>query len=117
MLKKALAPHRTGEHPLAAEARGQLNTILMGLERSLTRSAGLPRRPWFVHHIYAPGFYTGYGVKTLPGVREAIEERLWGETEEQIGIAAEVLLGFAAELDRATRVAGKGETVLRPLSP
>ena len=83
----------------------ELNAILMQLERALTRTEGLPRRPWFVHHVYAPGFYTGYGVKTLPGVREAIEERLWPEAEEQIEVAAGLLRGLAAELDRAAAVA------------
>ena len=51
------------------------NGVLLTAERALTRKEGLPRRPWFRHQIYAPGFYTGYGVKTLPAVREAIEER------------------------------------------
>ena len=58
----------------------------MKTERALTRKEGLPRRPWYVHQIYAPGFYTGYGVKTLPGVREALEQRNWKEAEEQIGV-------------------------------
>lgn len=93
---------------LAAEDRKRLDSILMGLERALTRREGLPRRPWYTHHIYAPGYYTGYGVKTLPGVREAIEQRQWKEAEEQIGIAAGVIEGFAKEIDRATAVpAGK----------
>ncbi|HYO11597.1 MAG TPA: transferrin receptor-like dimerization domain-containing protein [Thermoanaerobaculia bacterium] len=94
---------------LSAADRTRLDGILMGLERALTRREGLPRRPWYTHHIYAPGFYTGYGVKTLPGVREAIEERQWKEAEEQIGIAARVIEGFAKEIDRATAVlAGAG---------
>jgi N-acetylated-alpha-linked acidic dipeptidase len=63
----------------SAETRERLDRILMGVERSMTRDAGLPRRPWFKHQIYAPGFYTGYGVKTLPGVREAIEQHDWKE--------------------------------------
>ncbi|HEY0144348.1 MAG TPA: M28 family metallopeptidase [Thermoanaerobaculia bacterium] len=77
--------------------------VLMRLERALTREAGLPNRPWYKHHIYAPGFYTGYGVKTLPGVREAIEQRRWREANEQIVIVAKVLEGYAAELEKATR--------------
>jgi N-acetylated-alpha-linked acidic dipeptidase len=89
---------------LSADDRKRLDGILMGLERALTRQEGLPRRPWYTHHIYAPGFYTGYGVKTLPGVREAIEERQWKEAEEQIGIAAGVIESFAKEIDRATAV-------------
>jgi N-acetylated-alpha-linked acidic dipeptidase len=50
----------------------------------LTSEQGLPRRSWYKHQIYAPGFYTGYGVKTLPGVREAIEQKDWKEAQEQI---------------------------------
>jgi N-acetylated-alpha-linked acidic dipeptidase len=91
---------------LSAEDRKRLDAILMAVERSLTRKEGLPRRPWYTHHIYAPGFYTGYGVKTLPGVREAIEQRQWKEAEEQIGIAARVIETFAKEIDRATAVLG-----------
>ncbi len=86
----------------AAEAQKRLDGILMQTERALTRREGLPRRPWYVHHIYAPGFYTGYGVKTLPTVREAIEQREWREAEEQIGVTARVIEGFAKEVDRAT---------------
>jgi N-acetylated-alpha-linked acidic dipeptidase len=81
-----------------------VDEILYKTERALTRTEGLPRRDWFRHHVYAPGFYTGYGVKTLPGIREAIEQRNWKEAEEQIGIAARVLEGFAAEIDKATRL-------------
>ena len=76
--------------------------VLMQSERALTRSEGLPRRPWFVHQIYAPGFYTGYGVKTLPAVREAIEQRHWQEAEQQIGLVAGTIEGFAKEIDKAT---------------
>ena len=56
----------------------------MDMEQHLITQKGLPRRPWFKHSIYAPGFYTGYGVKTLPGVREAIEQKNWKEAQEQI---------------------------------
>jgi N-acetylated-alpha-linked acidic dipeptidase len=76
---------------------------VMRLERALTRDAGLPGRPWYKHHVYAPGFYTGYGVKTLPGVREAIEQRKWSEANDQIGIAAKVLEGYAKALEAARR--------------
>jgi len=61
-----------------------LNMKLMQTEQALTDSRGLPRRSWYKHQIYAPGFYTGYGVKTLPGVREAIEQKDWKEAQEQI---------------------------------
>ena len=53
--------------------RAALNMILMQSERKMLNEEGLPRRPWFQHAFYAPGFYTGYAAKTLPGVREAIE--------------------------------------------
>lgn len=88
--------------PLAPATRNAVNAILLKLERSLTRAEGLPGRPWYVHQIYAPGQYTGYGVKTLPAVREAIELRKWQEADEQIVVVAKVLEGFAAEVDRAT---------------
>jgi N-acetylated-alpha-linked acidic dipeptidase len=85
-----------------SQAKGAaLDAILMQTERSMTREQGLPRRGWFKHHIYAPGYYTGYGVKTLPGIREAIEQRDWKEAGEQITIAAAVLDKVAGEIDRA----------------
>jgi len=60
----------------------------MESERRLTNPEGLPGRPWFKHEIYAPGQYTGYEAKTIPGVREALELKRWKEAEEQVGIAA-----------------------------
>ena len=91
-----------GRIPSGAAAKS-LGDILVRTERAMTRPQGLPRRGWFRHHIYAPGYYTGYGVKTLPGVREAIEQRDWKETEEQIAIVAAVLNDVAGEIDSATR--------------
>jgi N-acetylated-alpha-linked acidic dipeptidase len=85
-----------------AETRLALDRGLLALERALTRPKGLPRRPWFKHQVYAPGFYTGYGVKTLPAVREAIEEREWAEATAQIKVAAQTLEGYAAEVDALT---------------
>jgi N-acetylated-alpha-linked acidic dipeptidase len=79
----------------------RLNHTLAGLEQLLTVSDGLPRRPWYQHLIYAPGFYTGYAVKTLPGVREAIEQRNWTEAGEQIQRTAGAIEKYAAELKRA----------------
>ena len=94
------------EGAIPTENRRELNRLLTLAERSLTREAGLPRRPWFRHQIYAPGFYTGYGVKTLPGVREAIEQRGWEEASEQIGHAAGALEALAARLERAAALLG-----------
>jgi N-acetylated-alpha-linked acidic dipeptidase len=81
-----------------------LDEILFKTERTLINSAGLPRRNWYKHQIYAPGYYTGYGVKTMPGVREAIEQRNWHEASENIEIIARTLINFAAEIDRATKL-------------
>ncbi|MEO8074363.1 MAG: transferrin receptor-like dimerization domain-containing protein, partial [Acidobacteriota bacterium] len=81
-----------------------LDQILMKIEQTLTSNQGLPRRPWFRHQIYAPGFYTGYGVKTLPGIREAIEQRNWKETGEQINITSKTIENFAAEIDQAANL-------------
>jgi N-acetylated-alpha-linked acidic dipeptidase len=78
-----------------------LNRKLIATERALTRDEGLPGRPWYRHQVYAPGFYTGYGVKTLPGVREAIEERRWDEAREQIARLAEVLGGASRAIEEA----------------
>jgi len=89
---------------LAGEKKKALNAILLNSERALTSSAGLPRRPWFTHQIYAPGFYTGYGVKTLPAVREAIEQRNWPEANAQILVVAQTLERFANEIERATAI-------------
>ena len=82
-----------------------LDQILMHAEQTLLRDEGLPKRPWYRHMLYAPGFYTGYSVKTLPGIREAIEQRDWREAEAQIGHVAEALNALSAEVDRATSAA------------
>ena len=100
--EKAALGRASGGKPLSPAERAALDQVLMGCERALTRSEGLPGRPWYVHHIYAPGQYTGYGVKTLPGVREALELRRWREAEAQVVIAAQVLEAFAARIDAAT---------------
>jgi N-acetylated-alpha-linked acidic dipeptidase len=84
------------------ETQMQLDQILMRVERAMTNDAGLPRRPWFKHQIYAPGFYTGYGVKTLPGVREAVEQHNWKEADEQMVVVATAIEQVASEIDRAT---------------
>ncbi|MGH9381684.1 MAG: M28 family metallopeptidase [Thermoanaerobaculia bacterium] len=96
-----VAAWREGKRELDSAAAGELDRRLYRSERALTRSHGLPRRSWYIHHLYAPGFYTGYGVKTVPGVREAIEQRQWDEAEAQIGVAAEVLSAAAEAIDGA----------------
>jgi N-acetylated-alpha-linked acidic dipeptidase len=98
--KSAADFQKAAESPASAEGRRARNTALLQLERKLTRAEGLPRRPWFTHQIYAPGFYTGYGVKTLPGIREALEERQFAEAAAQIEVVARTLDGASAELER-----------------
>jgi len=108
-VRKAVAAYdsareaRAGK-PLDPERARELDTILRGSERALTRTEGLPGRPWYRHQIYAPGMYTGYGVKTLPAVREAIELRKWREAEEQAVVVGRTLEGFAEQVERAAAV-------------
>jgi N-acetylated-alpha-linked acidic dipeptidase len=94
---------KNGELALSPETLQTINSQLMQSERKLTSSEGLPRRPWFQHLIYAPGAYTGYGVKTIPGVREAIEQKQWKEADEQIVRAANALRDEAALVDSAAQ--------------
>ncbi len=82
-----------------------LDRQLMHAEQMLTRPEGLPHRPWFKHEIYAPGLYTGYGVKTVPGVREAIEEKDWTEANQQIELVAKVIDDYAAYVEKAAKSA------------
>ncbi len=83
---RAAAPRLAGAEALAA-----VNQRLIQSERQLTDPAGLPRRPWYRHLLYAPGFYTGYAVKTVPGVREAIEEKQYQEAEREAARAAQAI--------------------------
>jgi N-acetylated-alpha-linked acidic dipeptidase len=73
-----------------------VNQRLIQAERALTSIEGLKNRPWYVHMLYAPGFYTGYGVKTIPGVREAIEQGQWQDADREIARAAAALEREAA---------------------
>jgi N-acetylated-alpha-linked acidic dipeptidase len=73
----------------------------MAVERALTLKDGLPGRPWYKHQIYAPGLYTGYGVKTLPAVRESIEQKQWKRAEEQIVRVGKALENAAAAIEAA----------------
>ena len=82
-----------------SKAVKQVNDLLVQAERGFLRKEGLPGRPWFRHQIYAPGFYTGYGVKTLPRVRESIEAELYDEVDAEIAFTAAVLDAFADYLD------------------
>jgi N-acetylated-alpha-linked acidic dipeptidase len=93
----------------ADSASASVNAKLIQSERLLTDSAGLPNRPWFENLIYAPGYYTGYGVKTIPGVREAIEQKRWTEADEQIARVSKALQKEADLLEEAAKSLGDGK--------
>src|ERR1035437_6073654 len=73
-----------GGDALARAPLREVNARPIAIEPAMTLHEGLPNRDWFKHQIYAPGYYTGYGVKTLPAVRESIERKDWKLAEEQI---------------------------------
>ena len=91
-------------NPKPSTNLNRLNQLLYQAEQKLLSPGGLPRRPWFKHTIYAPGYYTGYGVKTLPGIREAIEQRSWTEAQEQIEIAAKAIQDYSAQIEAASKI-------------
>jgi len=92
---------------LPADKQKELNQILFKMERSLINEKGLPRRSWYKHQVYAPGFYTGYGVKTLPGIREGIEERNWKEAQDNIEIVSKTIETYTKEIQKASGVISK----------
>jgi N-acetylated-alpha-linked acidic dipeptidase len=102
--KAAAAVHAHGAPSDAVLAR--VNALLLQSERRFIDAKGLPRRPWYAHELYAPGFYTGYGVKTIPSVREAIEQRDFGEAAQQVSVVAQVLNSEAALVDSAAIALG-----------
>ncbi|HTZ59906.1 MAG TPA: transferrin receptor-like dimerization domain-containing protein [Acidobacteriaceae bacterium] len=89
--------------PLPADRLETMNQELAQAERKLTIAQGLPRRPWMQHVLYAPGWYTGYGAKTLPGVREGIEQGRYREAEEQAVLAAGALQDEAAWIEQIAK--------------
>lgn len=82
----------------------RLDQLLYTTERRLTSEQGLPRRPWYKHLLYAPGYYTGYGVKTVPGVREAIEQKRWNEINPQIELVSNAIRAVAKQIDEASQL-------------
>lgn len=85
------------KNPVAAS---KINLALAQAEQELLLADGLPRRSWYKHSLYAPGFYTGYGVKTLPGIREAIEQRNWKEAQDEIHLTAQAIERLADHLNK-----------------
>ena len=92
------------------DALRPINAALRESEQHLLDVAGLPHRPWYRHMIYAPGLYTGYGVKTLPGVREGIEQKQWQEAESEITRLAKVLNADASFIESAAQQIEKSTT-------
>lgn len=79
----------------------QLNQLLYTSERRLAHDEGLPNREWYRHQVYAPGFYTGYGVKTIPGIRESLEEESWEEARYYVNVVSEALESLTAQVQQA----------------
>lgn len=104
-LQRASANGGQGLTKGVASARA-LNRAIYLSERSLLSAQGLPRRDWFKHQLYAPGFYTGYGVKTIPAVREALEQKYWDEARQQVLVVRDALNATAKQIDAATQLLG-----------
>jgi N-acetylated-alpha-linked acidic dipeptidase len=85
----------------------RVNALLIASERQLLDPAGLKNRAWFRHLLYAPGFYTGYAVKTIPGVRESIEQKWYGEVEPEVARAAKAIDRLTALVNEATDTLGR----------
>jgi N-acetylated-alpha-linked acidic dipeptidase len=81
----------------------QLNKLLLTSEQRLGNSDGLPRRDWFKHQIYAPGFYTGYGVKTMPQIREGLEEGRFTEAQGGVRTVSAAVNALARQVSEAAR--------------
>jgi N-acetylated-alpha-linked acidic dipeptidase len=91
-----------GDAAIAAKL-GVLNRDLIDSERRLTNADGLPHRPWYKHLLYAPGVYSGYGAKTVPGVREGIELKRYAEADTEIVRVARALEDEAALIESAAQ--------------
>jgi N-acetylated-alpha-linked acidic dipeptidase len=91
---------------LSTAARARLNASLLGIDQALLIPEGLPGRNWYKHALYAPGRFTGYGAKTLPGVREAVEERRFADANRYAGLTAAAIERFATRLDSARATLG-----------
>jgi N-acetylated-alpha-linked acidic dipeptidase len=104
----AYAQVLAGDLKLTAAQRRQVNSLLQGMEQRLTDARGLPGREWFRHFVYAPGRLTGYGVKTLPAVREALDAGRWDEANQYAAITAAVLASYCDRLEELTALLKRG---------
>ena len=107
--RKALSARQAGLSETQADSLHSLNERLIQSERKLTNQDGLPRRPWYKHLLYAPGVYSGYGVKTVPGVREGIEQKNYAEAEHEITRVAKALEAEAVLIDSAAQMLEAGK--------
>jgi N-acetylated-alpha-linked acidic dipeptidase len=101
--QQALSQSQASLGDAAAPKLDALNRELMESERRLTNADGLPRRPWYKHLLYAPGIYTGYAVKTVPGVREGIEQKRYAEADQEIVRVAKALEDESALIESAAK--------------
>lgn len=102
----ALAKNSAG---LSGLRLARLQALMLNLDQTLApANIGLPGRRWYLNLVYAPGRYTGYGAKTLPGVREAIEERRWEDANRYVKFTADALNAYSDRLDQATKVLNGG---------
>jgi N-acetylated-alpha-linked acidic dipeptidase len=98
----------SGTSKLTPGRSQELDELLRGMEGTLLYAHGLPGRDWYKHLIYAPGLYTGYAVKTLPGVREAIEQNHWDEAHQYVALTAAALTAYCDRLDQAATLLERG---------
>jgi N-acetylated-alpha-linked acidic dipeptidase len=89
---------------LSLDRLARLQTLMLDIDQTLAPDVGLPGRPWYKNLIYAPGRFTGYGAKTLPGVREAIEDQRWADANRYAKLTADALNAYSDRLDKATAV-------------
>jgi N-acetylated-alpha-linked acidic dipeptidase len=99
-LEKAAAKAEAEKKTADLNKIASINAKIYTAEQQLLTTNGLPRRPWFKHSLYAPGFYTGYGVKTVPGIREAIEQKNWKEVNEQMTEVSKSIERLAVYLEQ-----------------
>ncbi|MGB9464697.1 MAG: transferrin receptor-like dimerization domain-containing protein [Candidatus Acidiferrum sp.] len=105
--RKALEhANANGGAALAATSLAEVNRLLIESERKFITQEGLPHRKWYRHQLYAPGFYTGYAAKTMPAVRESIEQKEWKQADAGIVVVAKCLQDEAALIaDAAAKLA------------
>ena len=104
--ESALGKARLSAKPPDARHLAEVNRLLRSVEQAFLREEGLPRRPWFKHYLYAPGFYTGYAVKTLPAVREALEEKQWKDVGADVAATAAAIEKGASRIREAAKALG-----------